>query len=461
MQEVSRRTFLRTTAVGAAGLLLAACQPQVVEVEKVVTKEVEKIVKETVVIEKESGVPTPFPPTKLRFGFRVGQRPQVELMLASFQTEQPNVEVELEPSPNAEAFKKWQVMAAGGTLPEVLWIGNIVTWTFAEDGIVIDMKPMAELDPDVPLADIYDPLVKMCSYKDGWYMVPWAADAPVMYYNKTLFEKAGLPVPPPEGLTVDEFIQASVAITDEEQQIYGTSIPVKWNAVHLAWFSGFGGQFWNEDKSQVLINSSECVEAAQTLADLYHKYKCIVPYGANLGGDPFNLGRAGTTEANRWQCYGLRSISPDFEWDVTLPPKGPHHHAAITGTMGPAVSSAARGGKEQIAYELATSVLNPPVQRHFARQYMMIPILKSMAKDSSWYELPPPPANRDVFLDVLGIAETLPLPENTYCGTPTWGFMFDTIDQAWDEMIVGAVPAQEALDKAARLINDCLARKGK
>ncbi len=477
-KTLSRRALLRTIALGTGGLLLASCQPKIVEVEKIVTKEVEKIVKETVVVKEavqvekevtrvvekvvESGMPTPFPPTTLRFGFRAGQKPHVELMVASFQTEQPEVEVELEPSPDAEAFKKWQVMAAGGTLPETLWIGNIVTWTFAEDGIVIDMKPMAELDPDQPMQDIYDPLVKMCSYKDqGWYMVPWAADAPVMYYNKTLFEKAGLKVPPAGGLTVDEFIQSAVAMTDEAAGVYGTSLNVKWNAVHLAWFAGFGGKFWNEDKSKVLINSPECAEAAQTMADLYHKHKCIVPYGANLGGDPFMLGRSGMMEANRQSCYNLRAIKTDFEWDVTLPPIGPKRHAAITGTMGPAVSKGAVGGKEQIAYELATSILKPPVQRHFARQYMMIPILKSMAKDPAWYDLPAPPVNRDVFLNVLQIADTLPLADHTFCGTPLWGFTFDTIDQAWDEMIVGGVPAQEALDKAANLINDCIARKGK
>ena len=92
---------------------------------------------------------------------------------------------------------------------------------------------------------------------------------------------------------------------------------------------------------------------------------------------------------------------------------------------------------------------------------MMIPILKSLAKDPAWYDLPAPPENRDVFLDVLDIAEPLPGADHTFCGTPLWGYTFDTFSEAWDEMIVGNVPAQEALDKAANLINDCIARQGK
>jgi len=61
--KISRREFLRTAAIAAAGTTLAgavACQPQtvIVEKEKVVkeTVEVEKVVKETVVVEKEKVV---------------------------------------------------------------------------------------------------------------------------------------------------------------------------------------------------------------------------------------------------------------------------------------------------------------------------------------------------------------------------------------------------------------------
>lgn len=54
-RKFSRRQFLRTAAISAAGSALVACQPKTVLVEKVVkeTVEVEKVVKETVEVEKE------------------------------------------------------------------------------------------------------------------------------------------------------------------------------------------------------------------------------------------------------------------------------------------------------------------------------------------------------------------------------------------------------------------------
>jgi len=52
-EKLSRRHFLQLAGAAAAGTVLGACQPQIVEV----TKEVEVPVKETVVVEKEVEVP--------------------------------------------------------------------------------------------------------------------------------------------------------------------------------------------------------------------------------------------------------------------------------------------------------------------------------------------------------------------------------------------------------------------
>ncbi len=77
MRTLSRREFLRISALGAAGIAAAACQPKTVIVEKTVEIEKEKVVKETVVVEKEKEVTkivekekevvvtaTPVPPSK-------------------------------------------------------------------------------------------------------------------------------------------------------------------------------------------------------------------------------------------------------------------------------------------------------------------------------------------------------------------------------------------------------------
>jgi hypothetical protein len=52
-KRLSRRAFLRAFGAGAAAAALGACAPKTVLVEKEVTREVEKVVKETVMVEGE------------------------------------------------------------------------------------------------------------------------------------------------------------------------------------------------------------------------------------------------------------------------------------------------------------------------------------------------------------------------------------------------------------------------
>mgnify|MGYP001813606513 CR=1 FL=1 len=68
MRKITRREFIRISALGAAGAAAVACQPQTVVVKETVEVEVEKVVKETVVVETEKVVketvivqPTPEP----------------------------------------------------------------------------------------------------------------------------------------------------------------------------------------------------------------------------------------------------------------------------------------------------------------------------------------------------------------------------------------------------------------
>ncbi len=352
-------------------------------------------------------------------------------------------------------------MAAGATLPDAGWTSDARVMPFAENKVSIDMRPLADADTEPLFSDVYPAMQALGEYNSGLYMVAWAADAPVMYFNKTMLQDAGVEPPPPEGWTVDEFLANLTKVAQPDKQIYGWYGNEDWWAIYVPWMEGFGGSFFNEDKSQVLINSPECVEACQKLADSYVKYNFAIPKGATLTGNPFLMGLAACFIQNRNVCRSIRDVNPEWEWDVCLPPRQPVKHVCGSGTMGTSVYTAAVKNKtEQVSWELCKSVIMPSVQRTLARGYLIIPVLQSMAEDASWYALDPPPHNRDVYLMVMERAITPPMPAGPECGTVYMGAINQAMADAWQEMVVGAVPAKEALDKAAKRINDCIASGG-
>jgi multiple sugar transport system substrate-binding protein len=472
---MTRRELLRMAGVGSAGLLLAACQPKIVEVEKIVQQTVvvteEKIVKEAVEVAKEvtrvvetekivQAEVAQLPPMDLRFGYPGWAQRYAEIIVAQFQAREPNVNVQLEPIAG-DLVQMLYTMAAGGTTPEAQWIADAFVVPLGSEGVMLDMMPMAEADPEDITPDMYPVMLDLGKYENRWYFIAWAFDAPVMYYNRSLFQKAGLPDPDPLGMPWDEWQMACAAMTNEDEQVYGWHGNEAWWAIYVPWMEGFGGRFYNEDASKVEINSPEAAAGCQALADMYVKYNAAVPRGANLGGDPFILGKAATAITNRNKCANIRAANVDFEWDVCLAPIQAKKHVCGSGTMGPGVAAtAAKEKKEWAAWQLVKTIASPATQKYFARQYMMIPVLKSLAKDPSWYELPPPPANRDVFLEIESRAITPPNPRNNDCGTVYIGETSKVMNEAWEKMVIAGVPAQEALDEAAGIINDCIVRGG-
>jgi len=481
-KQLSRRVFLRSAGIASAAVLAAACQPKIVEVtkivekEKVVEKPVEKVVKETVVVEKQvekvvektvvvekEAQPAQLPKMKLRFGYGGWAKDYADIMIANFQATEPNVEVEIEVIAG-DLIQVLYTQAAAGTTGDVQWIADAHVMNLGDAGVMLDMTPLAQADPVDITADIYPVMLGLGKWQDKWYMIPWAADAPVMYYNKTMLEKNGVPLPDPlKGYTVQEFQEACKKVTNEKEQVYGWNgmDSMSWWAIYVPWVVGFGGQFYSADKSKCVLDTPEAMEGIQAIADIACA-KAAVPKGANFGGDPFILGKACFYLMNRFHCKNIRAAQVEFEWDVAVPPRQPVKHTAGAGTMGPGVSAAAqKRGTHQAAWKLASTIAKPATQKHFARQYLSIPVLMSMAKDPSWYDLPAPPANRDVFLEIPKIAITPPNPAGPECGTVYVGETNKIMNDAWDEMLVGCKPAKEVMPEAVKRLNEAFARKCK
>jgi len=474
--RISRRELLRLTGIGSSALMLAACQPKVVEkvVEQTVVVTQEKVVQETVVVKEEVEVekevtrvveaaPERLPETTLRYGYGAGNEIYAAPQIAAFQAVEPNVKVEQEVIAG-DFMQKLYTMAAGGTTPDVVWIADAYVMNLGANNVMLDMTPLAEKDETFDISDIYPVMLGLGKWQEKWYMIPWAADAPVLYYNKTMLEEAGAQLPDPlKGYTVEEMQQAAAQVYNEAEQIYGWNCSANWWAIYVPWVNGFGGSFYNEDNTLCTMDSPQAIEACQALADFYCKYiGGAIPVGAQYGGDPFILAKCAFHMTNRFFCKNIRTANVDFEWDVAVPPRQPVKHVAGAGTMGPGVgATAAERGTEWAAWKLASTIAKPETQRLFAQQYLSIPVLISMAKDPSWYELEPPPANRDVFLEVPKIAITPPNPNTPDCGTVYVGETNKLMNDAWDQMRVGCVPAAEALPPTVEAINECMAKAGR
>ena len=232
--NLSRRELLRRVGLGAAGLVLAACQPKVVEKvvkETVVVKEeVEKVVKETVVVEKEVQAPEPVTGPIELVGWSVaGMNPDApqwkdyqDAVHAIMEDEMPGVSFTFRDMGWDEVLRQNLVTGLlGGTAPDL-----IVNESF--------IQPYARMGAYLPLDDalqeagIKDNLIPGCyanAVTDGkMYGISQMTGVFAFESNSAVVEKAGLdPTVWPE--TWSQLLERCAAITKAgKDEFYGYTL---------------------------------------------------------------------------------------------------------------------------------------------------------------------------------------------------------------------------------------------
>lgn len=475
MKRFSRREVLRYAGLAAGGVTLAACQPKVVEkiVKEtvVVEQEVEKVVKETVVVTEEKIVKeTVIAPSKaglkgeLRAFVAAGApvEPVHELLSASMTGRYPDVSVKFEYIVGDLAEKVY-TQAAAGTLPDVIHTADLFVVPFANNAVTLDLKPMAEADPEIDLDDVFPSMLGLGTFGGQVHMFPSALDVVTMYYNKTLFEQVGAELPQ-ENWTWDDFIREGEKFKEFEKDPQGNPMywilsngTWNWWATVYPWVVGYGGKIKTDDGTQSTWSDPKTLDGMKAYTSMWTEHKIAQPLGVDVGGDSFQLGRAAV-----W-CHiqGVRpalkaNVADKFEWDIQLMPTMPDGKRRTgMGTWGISVFSGSK--MKEAAYEYVKYLITPACQKLLAQKGMSVPLLRSVAEDPSWTEsVTPPPQNLMAYVNG---ADDAVLPIVDYpadCGSFYTGMVNQAYVAALEAVIRGEKGAEEAFAECDSTIQRCL-----
>jgi ABC-type glycerol-3-phosphate transport system substrate-binding protein len=440
----SRRAVMRAGAVGlaaapATALAVAGCAPG----------------------GEQTAAPADKPVT-LRFvpaGFHADLD---QIVVDQYHAENPNVTISFEPIPTAYV-DKITALQAGDNLPDVIYVADAHVKPFAANKIAADMEKLAAKDKasQALLKDVYPAMLDLGRVKSipGQYMLPWALDVLVLYYNKTMFQQSGVELPKPTW-TVDDMITAAKRLTKEEatpqQSQYGLTL--SWTAwsEYVPWMRGYGGDLVSEDGKKQLIDAPGSIEGIDAMASLVTRHKVAPPIGTDFGGNAFQLGKVGMMFSIRNATVAIRkNVGQNFDWDVELRPAFPKKRVTGMGTAGEGVSTQTKN--PDAAWNLAKYTISPPAQKIYATSYGSIPVLQSMRNDPSWRSLPAPPANADAFVKAADNG-TLPPDTPLSCGTVYVGDLNVLMTQTLTDIVNGKVAANAALRDAAAQVNACMAK---
>ncbi|MCL6519891.1 MAG: sugar ABC transporter substrate-binding protein [Armatimonadetes bacterium] len=370
--------------------------------------------------------------------------------LKTFYKKHPNIRVRLEFTPWERTFDKLLISTAGGNPPDASIISSVWFVPCAAKGLLEDLGPYVANDKEFDLEDFYPAAINgWGQYNGKLYAIPAGIDIYAMYYNKTMFDKYGVPYPD-ETWDWKKYVWAAKKLTKD---LDGDGRIDQWGTTQNMWQTYVwqnGGDIIDKRGKKCLLDTPEAIEALQFMADLRDKYH-VAPMPTDIADigtkNLFTNGRVGMYFSGSWAVplYFEKEIK-NFEYDVAPVPKG-KRRATFFGGASYAILRGSKHKKE--AWELVKFMVRKEALRERAIKEQVVPSRISVAESNAFLHLPGPPKHRKVFLDAIAYGHTLP-------SLPSSREMNYIIDNELYWVISGKKDPRKVCPELAKKINDFL-----
>jgi multiple sugar transport system substrate-binding protein len=262
-KKLSRREFMKMAAIGASGAVLASCGVQ-----------------ETPTPAPVSDQPAaqPAAPEKQVVTFTMYGHPgMVEEMVPLFNAAHPEVEVRFERSEGQGYWEKLAASIAGGAAWDSFRGDQVRALNWGPKNVIADLTSLVESDTTYKRDDYLPGVLDVYNVGGKIYGVPTWCLTMWLFYNKNLFDEAGVSYPT-NNTTWDEYVEMAKALTKTEPDgritQYGTNGWEWWTfpVAQVVWSNG-GGFYYNQDLTGIDVNNPKTAQALQDITDLIHVHK--------------------------------------------------------------------------------------------------------------------------------------------------------------------------------------------
>jgi multiple sugar transport system substrate-binding protein len=320
-------------------------------------------------------------------------------------------------------LEKLKAAVAAGTPPDVADTHQGRVRDLGAAGVVQDLTPLLKARPFPPEHLGWQPY----RWRDRQFGVPWGLQATCVYYNRSLFEAAGVPVPGRDW-TWEQFAELARRLTKpgagEDDTIWGAADDggrdYGWINALLA---AFGGSALSPDFRQAALATPDSLAAIEFRAAWAGRLGITPPDGA-LGDQPerFFAGQLAMHCLGSWFVSNVKAsqLGASDVWDVAPLPRGPRRRAGLAHENG--IGLPAGIPSPEASWELVRYLTSPAGLTPFARAGRIVP-----ANRTTWPAALPPDGRPARFKEaVLDVWEEIAAPS-------PWTPRRTEVTQIWQE----------------------------
>jgi multiple sugar transport system substrate-binding protein len=348
----------------------------------------------------------PTGPVTLTYGiWDPNQKPAMQQIVNAFEKLHPNITVDVELTPNADYWNKLQTEAASGTAPDVFWMSTTRIGLYAGQGQLLPLSDRSGFD-NSPFPKTLNTIYTVNGKQYG---MPKDYDTVGLWYNKKLFDAAGVKYPT-ASWTWQDVIDASKKLTDPGKGTWGIASP-DWtqenlyNDIYQA-----GGWVISPDKKSSGFTDAKTLAGIQYALDFITKYKTSPTAQQMTDTDPSQLfasGKVAMFTDGDWDALTYKN-APGLRADVAPLPAGPQGKATVINGLANVIY--ARTAHAAAAWEFVKFLGGQQANAIQAASGAVIPAYHGLS--DAWVKSMPA-FHLQTFVDELDNAVPYPVSANT------------------------------------------------
>lgn len=306
------------------------------------------------------------------------QKQMMKPLIDEFNASQDEYEASHVYVPFADYEKQLTLGIASGELPDLVILDGCGMASFIQLGLFGDIS-----DADINWDEYMEGPMESTMLDGKHYGIPFATNCTALFYNKDLFDAAGIDYPD-ENTTWDEFHEMAKALTKDGVSGFGNAATNTDEGTFqcLQWLYTAGGSYTDiEDGVDAYKLMQEMIEDGSWTKE------CVNWTQSDVNNN-FMAGNLAMQQNGPWQIPGIEANAPDLNYGVTVLPKkdaDSEQATSILGgeNMGVVNKDDTSGAEAFLKYYDQTDVMVDAM-----KQYGSYPPKTEAAKDSYWTDDP-------------------------------------------------------------------------
>lgn len=306
------------------------------------------------------------------------QKEMMQSLVDGFNASQDEYEASHVYVPFADYEKQLTLGIASGELPDLVILDGCSMASFIQLGLFGDIS-----DADINWDEYMEGPMESTMLDGKHYGIPFATNCTALFYNKDLFDAAGIDYPD-ENTTWDEFHEMAKALTKDGVYGFGNAATNTDEGTFqcLQWLYTAGGSYTDiEDGVDAYKLMQEMIEDGSWTKE------CVNWTQSDVNNN-FMAGNLAMQQNGPWQIPGIEANAPDLNYGVTVLPKkdvDSDQATSILGgeNMGVVKKDDTSGAEAFLKYYDQTDVMVDAM-----KQYGSYPPKTEAANDSYWTDDP-------------------------------------------------------------------------